>query len=294
MRTQIEHSRIRRPTLRALTWAAGAIAGAWVLSGVTSAVAQTGGPTGSPGAAAGVSIWALFQQSFDLFTILIVTGSVASLAIIVRSAIVIRRDIVLPPESTSAIRSLVAERRWPELQRYVAEDQGFVGRVLHETLPKVKAAGVGGGGAGIREAAEIAADNESLRRFKEIELLGVLGNLGPLLGLVGTVWGMIIAFTAIGETGGQAAAAQLSTGIAKALFHTFLGLTLAIPSLLAFGVFRERLDRLCAEGTMLVTDATDVIGAALLNPAAMGPAAQPAAAQPGGAQPRPTPAPAGA
>jgi biopolymer transport protein ExbB len=70
---------------------------------------------------------------------------------------------------------------------------------------------------------------------------------------------MIIAFTAIGETGGQAAAAQLSTGIAKALFHTFLGLTLAIPSLLAFGFFRERLDRLCVEGSMQATDAVNAI-----------------------------------
>lgn len=284
MRTHHEHRSRGSRALRALVLGAGGVAGAWLLSGAAAALAQAGPGSGaSPAAnlttgAPGVSIWALFRQSFDLFTILIVTGSVVSVAIIVRSLIVVRRSVVLPAESSATIRTLVAERRWPDLQKYVADDLSFVGRVLHETLPKVKPAAVSGGGAAVREAAEVAADNEALRRFREIEVLGVLGNLGPLLGLVGTVWGMIIAFTAIGETGGQAAAAQLSTGIAKALFHTFLGLTLAIPSLLAFGMFREKLDRLCAEGTMLATDATDAITAALLNPAAMGPPTSPAAA----------------
>lgn len=258
---------------RRWAWAIGI--GAFLGAG---ALAQ--GSTDAPGAAAaGVSIWALFRQSFDLFTILIVAGSIASVAIIVRSLLVVRRPIILPEPSLASIKNMVTERRWPDLQKFVAEDEGFVGRVLAEALPKVRTAGTAGGAPAIREVVEIAADNESARRFKEVELLGTLGNLGPLLGLVGTVWGMIIAFTAIGETGGQAAAAQLSIGIAKALFHTFLGLTLAIPSLLAFGVFRERLDRLCTEGTMIATDTMDAISAALVGgqptPSASPPASAP-------------------
>jgi biopolymer transport protein ExbB len=88
---------------------------------------------------------------------------------------------------------------------------------------------------------------------------------------------MIIAFTAIGETGGQAAAAQLSAGISKALFHTFLGLMLAIPALLAYGLFREKLDRLCARGTMLSTDVMDQIASlAMQSPGTMNQPAPPA------------------
>lgn len=200
------------------------------------------------------SIWALFAQSFDLFTILIVVGSVVAVAIIVRSFITLRPSVVLPEEVSETVQRAVNERRWADLQQFVNEDESFVSRVLRESLPKLRANPLG-----IHEATEMAADHETARRFKEVEWLGVIGNLGPLLGLVGTVWGMIIAFTAIGETGGQAAAAQLSTGISKALFHTFLGLLLAIPALLAYGLFRERLDRLCARGTMLSTDIMDQI-----------------------------------
>ncbi len=224
---------------------------------------------------ASVSIWALFQQSFDLFTIAIVLGSIGALAIIVRSILVIRRSVVLPDESSEAVRRLIAERRWPDLQAFVAEDDSYLGRVLHDVLPRLRHSA-----GNAQEITDIAAEQETARRFREVEWLGVLGAIGPLLGLVGTVWGMIIAFTAIGETGGQAAAAQLSTGIAKALFHTFLGLTLAIPSLLAFGFFRERLDRLCVEGAMHSADAVNSIlaqGAAPTASAGAIRAGQPAA-----------------
>lgn len=234
-------------------------------------LAQTGAPATSGSGGSGVSIWALFQQSFDLFTIAIVLGSVAALAIIIRSALVIRRVVVLPEESGEAMRRLIGERRWADLQKFVSEDDSFLGHVLHQALPRLR------NSAGrTQEIVDIAAENETARRFREIEWLGVLGAIGPLLGLVGTVWGMIIAFTAIGETGGQAAAAQLSIGIAKALFHTFLGLTLAIPSLLAYGLFRERLDRLCVEGAMQATDAVNAIIASGSTPAATPAPARPA------------------
>lgn len=226
-----------------------------VIAALTAILALLGPPASAQdGSGGGVSVMALFAQSFDVFTVLIVIGSIISIAIVVRCVILIRRSAVLPTESTDTVRSLILERRWPDLQQFVGADEGFLGRVLHEVLPKLRLNPLG-----IHEATEMAAETETARRFRDVEWLGVLGALGPLLGLVGTVWGMIIAFTAIGETGGQAAASQLSIGIAKALFHTFLGLTMAIPSLLAYGFFRERLDRLCVEGTMLATDSIDAI-----------------------------------
>lgn len=227
--------------------------GIWLLGAAAAGAAWAQGnmTSGAATQVEGVSVLNLFRQSFDFFTILIIAGSVAAVAIIVRCAIVLRRSVILPDASTATIRQFIAERQWPELQRFVSEDSSMLSRVLRETLPRLRNnPGVGAVG----EAADDAADAEATRLSREVEWLGVLGNLGPLLGLVGTVWGMIIAFTGIGSTGGQAAASMLSIGIAKALFHTFLGLLLAIPSLLAYGVFRERLDRLTAEGAALASD----------------------------------------
>ncbi|HRJ50737.1 MAG TPA: MotA/TolQ/ExbB proton channel family protein, partial [Phycisphaerales bacterium] len=81
--------------------------------------------------------------------------------------------------------------------------------------------------------------------------LNVIGNLGPLVGLAGTVWGMILAFTSLGDSGGQAGPSDLSLGISKALFHTLLGLCLAIPCLFVFGLYRSIVDRICTRGTVL-------------------------------------------
>jgi biopolymer transport protein ExbB len=103
----------------------------------------------------------------------------------------------------------------------------------------------------IRDAAELAASEESARWFRKIDLLNVIGNLGPLVGLAGTVWGMILAFTSLGASDGQARPADLSLGISKALFHTLLGLVLAIPCLLAYGIYRGMVDRLCTRAIVV-------------------------------------------
>jgi biopolymer transport protein ExbB len=111
----------------------------------------------------------------------------------------------------------------------------------------------------MREAAELAASEESASWFRKIDLLNVIGNLGPLVGLAGTVWGMILAFTSLGETGGQAGPAQLSLGISKALFHTLLGLCLAIPCLFAYGMLRNKLDKLCTRAIVVASEIVEYL-----------------------------------
>ena len=82
-------------------------------------------------------------------------------------------------------------------------------------------------------------------------MLNVIGNIGPLIGLLGTVLGMIEAFDALHHAGGQAKVSDLSVGIATALWHTFGGLAVAIPSLIAFGFFRMRLDKIVSRASVL-------------------------------------------
>jgi biopolymer transport protein ExbB len=111
----------------------------------------------------------------------------------------------------------------------------------------------------MREAAELAASEESARWFRKIDVLSVIGNLGPLVGLAGTVYGMILAFTSLGDSGGQAGPGDLSLGISKALFHTLLGLCLAIPCLLMYGLYRGVVDRLCTRGIILTAEILEML-----------------------------------
>ncbi|TVQ59242.1 MAG: MotA/TolQ/ExbB proton channel family protein [Phycisphaerales bacterium] len=194
-------------------------------------------------------VMGLFWQSADVFTGVILVCSIISVAIIIRAFIQIRDRNVLPESSVRELRERVRAADAAPLRDFVEKDDSFASRVIRAGLRQSHT-----GRTGAREAAELTASEECAAWFRKIELLNVIGHLGPLLGLVGTVYGMIIAFAALGVTGGQAGPGELSLGIAKALFHTFFGLLLAIPSLMAYGYFRTVVDRICTRAMVVSSE----------------------------------------
>ncbi|MFG0305254.1 MAG: MotA/TolQ/ExbB proton channel family protein [Phycisphaerales bacterium JB040] len=215
--------------------------------GDTSAQATAGENVGGVG-----GVWNLFWQSFDLFSVVLIAGSLVAVAQITRVIMDVREPNISAPESTESFSKLLDTGAGPaEITRAAQDDPSFVAGVLAaaaEASPRGRSA--------MREAAEMEATRLASMWFRKIEILNVIGNLGPLVGLAGTVWGMVIAFDTLGASGGEAGPAQLSSGIAKALFHTLLGLVLAIPCLLTFGLYRGLIDRVCtramADGARLL------------------------------------------
>ncbi len=195
-------------------------------------------------------LW-LFRESFDLFTVTLVLGSFVAVTLIVRLAMDTRGALVAPEAPGRKARDLLDKNEPDRLDKALGSDDGIVASALRAAW-KARAQGRDA----MREAAEIAASNACGRWTRPVEVLRTIGELGPLVGLAGTVWGMILAFVTLGETGGSAGPTDLSLGISKALFHTLLGLLLAIPCVLAASLFRARLDRLCnkamAEASELV------------------------------------------
>lgn len=190
-----------------------------------------------------VGLLPLFMQSLDAFTIVLIGGSLVAGALIVRCVLDLRGSKILPDSSLSRIDTLIDEDRWGELKEFVKKDETFASVVVGAALREQER-----GRDAMVDASEIAASTETARHFRKIELLNLIGNLAPLVGLAGTVWGMVIAFASLGAAGGQAGPEELSVGISKALFHTLLGLVLAIPCLLAHGVYRAMVDKICSRG----------------------------------------------
>lgn len=221
----------------------------------TPTTPSTGAPAEKP-AAEKVTLWSLFSQSFDIFTVLLVVGSLAGWTIIIICIIEVRRSTIAPDEPYRLIADLARSQRYAELRQYVNEDDALVCKSVAAAVNMP----VSDKNA-MREAAELAASEESSRWFRKVEPLNVIGNLGPLLGLAGTVWGMIIAFAALGESGGQANPATLSLGISKALFHTLLGLMLAVPCLTIFGFYRSMVDKLCTRAMVQAADLVEMLPA---------------------------------
>lgn len=204
-------------------------------------------------------LWSLFAQSFDLFTVALLAGSLLGTALVVRTVIEIREQRILPRSVTANLRDLAQRNRLAEMRAETRDDTTFLGLTVAAALAAPPGAR--------RQAAELTASEQCARLFRLIEPLNVIGNLGPLIGLAGTVWGMILAFTSLGETGGQAGASDLSLGISKALFHTLLGLLLAIPCLLCHGIYRGVVDRICNRGMILAGEIVDRIEAPSQSPA---------------------------
>ncbi|MEA1952287.1 MAG: MotA/TolQ/ExbB proton channel family protein, partial [Planctomycetota bacterium] len=132
--------------------------------------------------------------------------------------------------------------RMAEARQRCHGQPSFLAFVLGAGLAEVE-----GGWTAVEKAVEDATADQSARLFRKIEYLSVIGNIAPMLGLLGTVIGMIFAFQQVAETQGAARAGDLAEGIYLALVTTVEGLIVAIPALATFAVFRNRVDQLVAE-----------------------------------------------
>ena len=103
------------------------------------------------------------------------------------------------------------------------------------------------GYAEYRSAVEEAGEDQTGKLYRRTEVLNVIGAIAPMLGLTGTVLGMIEAFTTIASLEGMARPQELAGGIGQALITTLLGLLVAIPTMVAFSYFRNKIDSLVAE-----------------------------------------------
>jgi biopolymer transport protein ExbB len=104
----------------------------------------------------------------------------------------------------------------------------------------------------IEKTLEDAIAEQAAGYFRKIEILSVIGNIAPMLGLLGTVLGMITAFQQIAATQGSAQGPELARGIYQALVTTVEGLIVAIPCIGVFAFFRNRVDQFMAEMTSKV------------------------------------------
>ena len=264
------HSRLRLALLVTLFFAATLIVAA-------PTHAQT--PPGTANEASNAtSVFSLIMANRDPVFFTIVGLSIWGLTLIIQGFLVNRPSVIMPPRTIETIREMIAQRRFKELIDFTETDPSFVSRALNPALKRAPSF------SSMKEAMETAVGEQTADQFRKIEYLNIIGNLGPLLGLLGTVIGMIDAFLALNASGGNASPATLAFGISKALVHTMLGLLLAVPCLAAFGFLRTMVDRYTVRASLIAEELLLMIKPAEAKPAAVG------ALRPG-AVPQPSPSP---
>ncbi len=193
-------------------------------------------------------IFDLIASNIDPVFITIVLLSIVGVTLIIQGFIQCRKSVFMPITTINTIRELIAQKRFKELIDFTEADPSFISRAINPALKRAPNFNA------MKEAMETALGEQTAEQFRRIEYLNIIGNLGPLLGLLGTVLGMIYAFDALHAAEGQANPADLAYGISKALTHTMLGLMLAVPCLAAFGVLRTMVDRLTVQGALEAED----------------------------------------
>jgi biopolymer transport protein ExbB len=224
------------------------------------------------------SIFSLMLANMDPVFFTIMGLSIWGLTLIIQGFLVNRPSVIMPPRTIETIREMIAQRRFKELIDFTETDPSFVSRALNPALKRAPIF------SSMKEAMETAVGEQTADQFRKIEYLNIIGNLGPLLGLLGTVIGMIDAFLALNAAGGNASPATLSLGISKALVHTMLGLMLAVPCLAAFGFLRTLVDKYTVRASLIAEELLLMIKPNEQRPPAAG------AVRPG-AVPQPAPAP---
>ena len=167
-------------------------------------------------------------------------------ALIVDACIHLRKSNFMPPGLAEEVHQLLSLQKFQEAQTVCQKHPGFLSRVLNAGLEEVPT----GSYAAVEKAMEDAAVEQSARCSRRVEYLSVISTLAPMLGLMGTVWGMIVAFMEF-ELKANPQISELAPGIYKALVTTLQGLGVAIPAIGALAVFRSRIEDLTSESTLL-------------------------------------------
>jgi biopolymer transport protein ExbB len=154
----------------------------------------------------------------------------------------IRRSEIMPEGLADEVRGQLLSGRLHEAEQTCRQRPSFLSFVLLSGMGELD-----GGWNAVEEALEDAAAEQAARLLRKIEYLSVIANIAPMVGLLGTVVGMILCFHEVASTQGSAGAAQLAEGIYQALVTTVAGLIIAIPALGAFAIFRNRVDQFVAE-----------------------------------------------
>ncbi|MDR1483239.1 MAG: MotA/TolQ/ExbB proton channel family protein [Planctomycetaceae bacterium] len=185
-----------------------------------------------------------FLRAGGIVGYIIIILSFFAVAIVIEFLFTVRRNLVMPKNLADSVMQQLTQGQLGTAIQVCNENSSLLARVL---LAGMK--GFEFGWDAVEKGTEDALEEEASKLYRKIEYLNVIGNITPMLGLLGTVIGMIIAFQQLVESGGSATPAELAKGIYLALITTVQGLVVALPALGLHSILAGRIAMLVSEAT---------------------------------------------
>lgn len=175
------------------------------------------------------------------FIVLLVLTSIVALTFIVERGLALRWQRVIPPAVQHTVEFYRGADQLPQLQQVCADNPSTAGRLLlfasqHVDWPRTENA----------ELIETRARHEVAQLERGLVVLEILIGIAPLLGLVGTIYGLITLFGSMSSVTGVDSV-KFAQGISTALYATLLGLLVAIPALIGWSYFSKKVENLTIE-----------------------------------------------
>lgn len=237
----------------ALMAALAAVGSAWAQDEFDELDAPAAAPQAAPAAPADQSAEATLEpaesrltwmaKSLGTFYSLVFLGlSLSLVALVVMNVLTARRDNLVPAALVEGFEATLQERKYQDAYELAKSDDSFLGRVLAAGLPQLRR-----GYEPAVEAMQEAGEEENMKLEHRLSYLALIGTVSPMIGLLGTVQGMISSFDVIARAIGTPKPSELAAGISTALFTTLVGLSIAIPAIAAYNILRNRVARLVLE-----------------------------------------------
>jgi biopolymer transport protein ExbB len=175
--------------------------------------------------------------------------SIVTVTTIVLSILTLRERKVLPLVIESEIERLVPGGSAERLMRVVNEDNSSLARITRAALQHLRwprSENI--------EFAQTKARAELVRLERGLIVLEVVTGIAPLIGLIGTVAGLVQVFSGLGLSSGAGDTKAVALGISIALNCTIFGLSIAVPSLIAFSYFSKKVEVLSVQMESIVSD----------------------------------------
>ncbi len=175
--------------------------------------------------------------------------SIVSVTTMILRGIALREKNVMPLVIQSEIERLMPGGSAERLTRIVQHDPSSLARITRVSLQHLR-----GPRSENVEAVETRARHEMVRLEKGLIVLEVITGIAPLLGLIGAVSGLVHVFSHLGLSSGASDTRQIALGIAEALNATVFGLSIAVPTLIAFSYFSKKVEVMSVEMETLVVE----------------------------------------
>ncbi len=181
-------------------------------------------------------------ETSGLIGLFLLIISMLFVATVMRLFLELREQVVVPPQLLQECEALLSKRDYNGIYKLARESSCELGQLISTGMVALSA-----GLPEARESMDRMGEAITVEMEKRISMLAVVGTLGPLIGLLGTLKGMISSFSVIAIGDQQMKASEVAAGISEALVLTFEGVILSVPAIYFFALFKNRVASLSVQ-----------------------------------------------